>query len=83
MLFTAADRRFGISATVAGAIRDQRRVKRKTVDIVRDRLTAISFGYPDANDLEALRLDPSNQDGGGKGPVRGRRPGQPADRVPL
>ena len=57
MLFAAADRRFGISSTLAGAIRDnrdQRRLKHKTVDIVRDRLTAIGSSYPDANDLEPL-----------------------------
>ena len=74
MLFTEADRRFGISSTLAGAIRDnrdQRRVKHKTVDIVRDRLTAIGSGYPDANDLEALQHDPSIRMAAGKDPFEG------------
>lgn len=77
MHFAEADMRFGISTNLVGDSRDQSRVKHKLVDIVRDRLTAINCGYPDANDLEALRLDPSIMMATERDPFEEPRLGQP------
>ena len=74
MLFAEADKCLGVSVTLAHSFRDGRdgpRVKHKFVDILRARITSICFGYPDANDLDALGHDPSIRMAVGKDPFEG------------
>ena len=74
MLLSEADRRLGICTTLASAIRDCRDVARVThrhVDILRERIMSICSGYPDANDQDALRHDPSIRMATGKDPFEG------------
>ena len=74
MLLSEADRRLGICTTLASAIRDVRdaaRVTHRHVDILRERIMSIYSGYPDANDQDALRNDPSIRMATGKDPFEG------------
>ena len=74
MLLSEADRRLGICTTLASAIRDVRdaaRVTHRHVDILRERIMSICSGYPDANDQDALRHDPSIRMATGKDPFEG------------
>lgn len=74
MLLSEADRCLGICTTLASAIRDCRDVARVThrhVDILRERIMSICAGYPDANDQDALRHDPSIRMATGKDPFEG------------
>src|SRR5215467_309362 len=62
LLLSGADRRLGLSDTLAGVIPDHReawRVTHELADILRARIFAIACGYPDADDLDALRRDPA------------------------
>ena len=85
VLPATADRRLGISATLARAIRDRRdawRSKHKFVDIFRSRLALICAGYPDANDVHVCWTQPRDQDGGRKGSARRPWPCQPVYDLP-
>jgi len=61
-LLAAADRRLGLIDRLAGVIPDHRdpdRITHTLSDILRARVFAIACGYPDADDLDALRRDPA------------------------
>lgn len=61
LLLAQAERRLGIADRLAACIadpRDQGRVIHRVTDILRARMLAISCGYEDADDLDALRHDP-------------------------
>jgi hypothetical protein len=60
-LLAAADRRLGVTAALAGALRDPRqaaKVDHTALAIVQARVYAIAQGYEDGNDLDRLRDDP-------------------------
>jgi Transposase DDE domain group 1 len=62
LLLAAAEERLGLLETLAGLIPDQRdptRITHPVADILRARVFAIACGYPDADDLDALRHDPA------------------------
>ena len=74
MLLAEAERRHGVIASLAGALRDGRapaRVKHGLRDILEARCNAIASGHPDANDLDALRDDPMIRMSAGKAPFEG------------
>lgn len=61
ILLQAIDQRLGLTKRLAAAMRDGRqpgKVKHPLVELVRSRVFAIACGYPDGNDLDALRMDP-------------------------
>ena len=61
VLLAAADRRLGLSAALAGGIRDgrdSRRVVHEISELIRQRVYAIACGYPDGNDAARLSSDP-------------------------
>ena len=62
LLLSEADRKLGLTESIAESIydhRDQDQVTHKMIDLVRERIYAISAGYEDANDLSTLRRDPA------------------------
>ena len=62
LLLGKADRKIGLTESIAAAIvdpRQQSKVEHKVVDMVRERVYAISAGYEDANDLDTLGSDPA------------------------
>ena len=74
MLLAEADKRLGVSVTLARSFRDGRDepcVKHKSVDILRARIISICSGHPDANGLDALGHDPSIRMAAGKDPFEG------------
>jgi hypothetical protein len=61
LLLAGADKRLGLIDTLAALIpdhRDPNLITHTMADILRPRVFAIACGYPDANDLDALRQDP-------------------------
>ena len=74
LLLREADRRLGISARIATALRDGRdpeRVMHSAEDLVRQRALAIACGYEDANDFNTLRHDPLFKIAAGRCPDSG------------
>jgi hypothetical protein len=72
VLLGAADRRLGLSETLAGCIqegRDSQRVVHELSDLVRQRVYAIACGYPDGNDAARLSADPIHKLLVGRDPV--------------
>jgi hypothetical protein len=72
VLLGAADRAVGLSASLAGCIRDERdplRVVHEISDLVRQRVYAIACGYPDGNDAARLSSDPVHKLLVGRDPV--------------
>ena len=62
MLLAMADRRLGIAERLARCFPDRRdplRITHTLADMVRARILAIACGYEDADDLDALRVDPA------------------------
>ena len=62
MLLSMADRRLGIAERLARCFPDRRdplRITHTLADMVRARILAIACGYEDADDLDALRVDPA------------------------
>jgi Transposase DDE domain group 1 len=62
LLLAGADKRLGLIDTLAALIpdhRDPNLITHTMADILRPRVFAIACGYPDANDLDALRQDPA------------------------
>jgi hypothetical protein len=60
LLLRQADRRLGLTAAVAGRLRDDRqpgKVRHRLIDMLRQRMLAIALGYEDVNDHAALRHD--------------------------
>lgn len=61
VLLAAADRRLGLSESLADCIRDGRdsaRVVHEITDLIRQRVYGIACGYPDGNDAARLSSDP-------------------------
>jgi hypothetical protein len=61
VLLKAADRRLGVTRTVAESLRDERdpeRVVHDLEDLVAQRVFTLACGYPDANDAARLADDP-------------------------
>ena len=61
-LLAAADKRVGLLDTLARLVPDHwdpARITHEMTDILRARVFAIACGYPDADDLDALRHDPA------------------------
>jgi hypothetical protein len=74
VLLAQADRKIGLSAALATALRDTRqqsKVAHTQVEMVRSRLFAIACGYADANDLDSLRHDPAFKVVSGQCPLSG------------
>ena len=62
MLLSMAERRLGIAERLARCFPDRRdplRITHTLADMVRARILAIACGYEDADDLDALRVDPA------------------------
>ncbi len=62
LLLAGADKRLGLIDALAAIIPDRRDpslITHSMADILRARVLAIACGYPDANDLDELRIDPA------------------------
>lgn len=69
MLLRQVDRRMGLSAAMASALKDPRspeRIKHELRDLVAQRLYGLCCGYEDLNDHDRLRHDPLMQTAVGK-----------------
>ena len=74
LLLAGADKRPGLTGTLAGLIPDDRdpaRITHPVADIMRARVFAIACGYEDANDLDTLRHDPAFRMACGRAPESG------------
>jgi len=74
VVLAAADRRAGVTAALAGAVRDgrqQSKVEHSAHEIVQARVLAIACGYADGNDLNTLRHDPALKMVSGQCPLSG------------
>jgi hypothetical protein len=74
VLLQACDRRLGLTDALIGAIDDRRqsgKIRHAIADLVRQRLYAISCGYPDANDASRLGTDAIQKMLCGRDPVKG------------
>jgi len=61
-LLAGADKRLGLIDRLAALFPDTRepaQVTHSMADLLRERIFAIACGYPDGNDLDALRMDPA------------------------
>jgi hypothetical protein len=61
-LLAGADKRLGLIDTLSALFPDHRdpaQISHSIADILRERVFAIACGYPDGNDLDALRADPA------------------------
>jgi len=61
-LLAGADQRLGLIDALAALFPDHRdpaQISHSIADILRERVFAIACGYPDGNDLDALRADPA------------------------
>ena len=75
MLLSMAEHRLGIAQRLAHWFPDRRdplRITHTLADMVRARILAIACGYEDADDLDALRVDPAFKLACGRLPTRGR-----------
>jgi hypothetical protein len=62
LFVAAADQHVGVTAALASALVDQRdpaKILDSQLDLVRERVYAITMGYEDANDLDRLKADPA------------------------
>src|SRR5580698_9193744 len=74
LLLAGADKHLGLVSMLAGLIPDSRDpalVTHLIEDILRERVLAIACGYPDANDLDSLRMDPAFKMARGRLPESG------------
>ncbi len=74
LLLRAAERKIGVCARLAGAMRDRRdpiRVRHAMFELVSARVLAITCGYEDGNDLDWLRHDPALKIAVGRCPETG------------
>ena len=77
MLLSMAERRLGIAQRLAHRFPDRRdplRITHTLADMVRARILAIACGYEDADDLDALRVDPAFKLACGRLPDTGAKP---------
>jgi hypothetical protein len=61
LLLRHVERRLGLARRLAGCLRDRRdpaRIAHKLVEMLRLRMLLIIAGYEDADDCDALRVDP-------------------------
>ena len=75
LLLKAADRRYGLSAALAGCLKDKRqasKVDHSLHELLAQRVFAIACGYPDANDSARLASDPVHKMLLDRDPVSGR-----------
>jgi hypothetical protein len=62
LVLAEIERRLGVAERLAGCIEDPRapeRVRHGLAEMIRFRALMIAAGYPDANDCDALRIDPA------------------------
>ncbi len=74
VLLKALDERLGLSSGLAECLRDSRqsgKVVHELEELLRQRLFAISCGYPDGNDSARLAADPVHKLLAGRDPVEG------------
>jgi DDE family transposase len=74
VLLKAADGRLGITARLAGCLRDERdsgRIRHEMVELLTQRVMAIALGYADGNDAARLAQDPIHKMLVGRDPVTG------------
>lgn len=75
LLLKAADRRYGLTETLAGCLADKRqagKVDHSLQELLAQRVFAIGCGYPDANDSARLVSDPIHKMLLDRDPVLGR-----------
>ena len=78
VLLKAIDGELGVTATVAGCLRDRRqpgKVQHDVLELVRQRVFGLVCGYADCNDAARLAHDPRAQAARGPGPARRARLG--------
>jgi len=76
LLLKAADEQLGLTAALAGCLRDGRqagKVKHSLEEALRQRTFGIALGYPDANDAGGLADDPMHKLMIGRDPIHGER----------
>lgn len=74
LLLRGAEKKVGVCARLAGAMRDRRdptRVHHDMLELVSARVLAIACGYEDGNDLDQLRHDPALKMAVGRCPETG------------
>jgi len=74
LLLRGAEKKIGVCARLAGAMRDRRdpiRVRHAMFELVSARVLAIACGYEDGNDLDWLRHDPALKMAVGRCPETG------------
>lgn len=74
LLLQRVDERLGLTARLAGCIRDERNpklVEQSVHDLVRQRVYGIACGYEDCNDFDTLRADALFKLALGRAPVTG------------
>jgi len=62
LLLREIDKRYGVTASAASSIRDQRdpeRTRHDSIALLRQRIFSIALGYEDANDAHTLKHDPA------------------------
>lgn len=72
LLLAEADRRFGLTESLASELvdpRDQAKIKLTFAEILRQRIFGIAAGYEDGNDHDTLRADPAIKVVAGRLPV--------------
>lgn len=73
-LLAAADRRVGLTASLAAAVADRRqsaKVRHEVLEMFRQRVYGIAAGYPDVRDADRLASDPCLKHACGRGPLGG------------
>jgi hypothetical protein len=71
LILSDADRKIGLTKSMAAAINDKRQSSKVSFDIatlIKERVLAIASGYEDANDLDSLRSDPALKVACGRSP---------------
>jgi hypothetical protein len=74
ILLGAADQRLGLTEQLSACLDDRRdpaRITHEIVELLRQRVFALSCGYPDGNDAARLAHDPIHKMLVGRDPVRG------------
>jgi Transposase DDE domain group 1 len=75
ILLQAAERRLGLTSTLATCLRDDRqpgKVQHELRELITQRVMAIALGYEDANDAARLACDPIHKLLVGRDPVAGK-----------
>jgi Transposase DDE domain group 1 len=75
ILLQAAERRLGLTSTLATCLRDDRqtgKVQHELRELITQRVMALALGYEDANDAARLASDPIHKLLVGRDPVAGK-----------